>query len=83
MAAFLAGYNAILTPAARGEAPAGLESTGDPLFNRAWTWLGLPCVSLPFGMGPNGLPLAVQLVGQHEREGALLALARWAEARLE
>jgi Asp-tRNA(Asn)/Glu-tRNA(Gln) amidotransferase A subunit family amidase len=82
MMAFFADYDVILTPAARGEAPAGLASTGDPLFNRAWTWLGLPCMALPFEKGPHGLPLAVQLVGQPERDAALLALARWVETRL-
>jgi amidase len=82
MATFFANYDAILTPAARGEAPAGLESTGDPIFNRAWTWLGIPCVSLPFGKGAKGLPLAVQLVGRHKEAAALLALAQWAEQRL-
>ena len=43
----LAGVDAILTPAARGEAPLGLDSTGDPLFCRAWTLIGTPAVSVP------------------------------------
>jgi len=53
----------ILTPSAVGSAPEGLDATGDPLFNRIWTLLGLPCASLPIGRGDRGLPLAVQVVG--------------------
>ena len=34
---FFAGYDVILTPAAPGEAPAGLGYTGNPVFNRMWT----------------------------------------------
>ena len=57
----------LLAPAARGEAPAGLGYTGDPIFNRFWTLLGTPCIALPFNTGPFGLPLSVQLVGPHGR----------------
>ena len=67
----------LLTPAAPSEAPASLASTGDPVFNRAWTLLGVPCVTLPFGKGPHGLPLAVQLVGRREADMPLLAWAGW------
>jgi len=72
----------LLTPAAPSEAPASLASTGDPVFNRAWTLLGVPCVTLPLGKGPHGLPLAVQLVGQHEADMPLLARADWVAKRL-
>ncbi len=67
----------LLTPAAPGEAPRGLEATGDPLFNRVWTLLGTPCLSLPAGRGPAGLPLAVQLVGPSDGDAGLLAAAAW------
>ena len=72
----------LLTPAAASEAPASLASTGDPVFNRAWTLLGVPCVTLPFGKGPHGLPLAVQLIGQHEADMPLVAWAVWVARRL-
>jgi amidase len=62
----------ILTPAAPGEAPRGLDATGDPLFNRIWTLLGLPCAALPIGVGPNGLPLAIQAVGPAGRDELLV-----------
>ena len=70
-------YDAILTPAVDGTAPAGLESTGEPTFCTLWTMLGLPSVSLPLLLGANGLPLGVQLVGPRHGDGRLLRTARW------
>ena len=72
----------ILTPAAPGEAPQGLGATGDPLFSRAWTLLGMPCISVPFGTGAQGLPLSVQLVGRRRTDRRLLAAAHWVQTRL-
>ncbi len=76
--AFFKDYDAILTPSAPGEAPEGLQSTGHPEFNRLWTFLGTPCVNLPVGLGPNGLPVGLQLVGARGKDRELLALADWA-----
>jgi Asp-tRNA(Asn)/Glu-tRNA(Gln) amidotransferase A subunit family amidase len=53
----------LLAPSTIGEAPRGLDATGDPLFNRVWTLLHTPCVHLPFTQGPNGLPVGLQVVG--------------------
>ncbi|HET8540371.1 MAG TPA: amidase [Anaeromyxobacter sp.] len=75
-----ARYDALLTPAAPGEAPVGLESTGDPAFARIWTLLGTPCASLPRARGPSGLPLGVQVVGAPGRDGALAAVCAWIAA---
>ncbi|MEO8718174.1 MAG: amidase [Burkholderiales bacterium] len=72
----------LLTPSATGEAPRSLETTGDPVFNRAWTLFGVPCVTVPFGKGAHGLPLGVQLVGPFEGDSALLGWAHWAAAAL-
>lgn len=71
-----------LTAPATGEAPAGLESTGDPVFNWLWTLLHLPCLTVPWGQGPSGLPLGVQLVGRPRSAARLLAAGRWVEAAL-
>jgi Asp-tRNA(Asn)/Glu-tRNA(Gln) amidotransferase A subunit family amidase len=67
----------LITPAAVGEAPEGLDSTGDPRFARLWTLLGLPTVSVPGITGPTGLPIGVQLVGRRNRDAELLACATW------
>jgi amidase len=72
------GYDLLLTPSARGEAPQGLASTGDSLFNRVWTMLGVPCITLPCRSGPQGLPLGIQLVSAIDQDTALLAHAQWA-----
>lgn len=65
-----------ITPAATGPAPAGLDSTGDPVMNLPWTFAGLPAVNVPAGTGESGLPLGVQLVGGWYGDEALLL---WAE----
>jgi Asp-tRNA(Asn)/Glu-tRNA(Gln) amidotransferase A subunit family amidase len=75
-------FDILLAPSARGEAPAGLGHTGDPIFNRFWTFLGPPCIALPFNTGPFGLPLSVQIVGPHRSDDQLIAWARWAEQKL-
>ncbi|HKH95183.1 MAG TPA: amidase [Beijerinckiaceae bacterium] len=77
-----ADTDAILAPSAPGEAPAGLEWTGDPRFNAVWTLAWTPCITLPVGAGPGGLPLGIQLVGRRNRDAALLDTAAWVEARL-
>jgi Asp-tRNA(Asn)/Glu-tRNA(Gln) amidotransferase A subunit family amidase len=82
MSGVLGEVDLLLTPSAPGEAPAGLTSTGDPIFNRVVTVLGLPAISLPAGVGPSGLPLGVQLVGARRGEAALLAAAAWIEPRI-
>lgn len=72
----------LITPAAPGEAPAGLAYTGDACFNFLWTFLGVPCVSVPAGVGPGGLPLGVQIVGRRDDDAAALAWAAWVQAAL-
>jgi Asp-tRNA(Asn)/Glu-tRNA(Gln) amidotransferase A subunit family amidase len=70
-------YDALLTPAASGTAPAGLESTGDPAHCALWTYCGMPSLSVPLMEGANGLPLGVQLVGPRHGDARLLRTARW------
>jgi aspartyl-tRNA(Asn)/glutamyl-tRNA(Gln) amidotransferase subunit A len=69
--------DAILTPAAPGVAPAGHESTGDPIFNGLWTLAGTPAVTLPLFAREDGLPMGVQLVGRRGDDGRLLRTAAW------
>ncbi len=51
--ALFADFDAILTAPAPGEAPLGLSMTGKATFNLLWTYLWMPCVTLPFTKGPN------------------------------
>jgi Asp-tRNA(Asn)/Glu-tRNA(Gln) amidotransferase A subunit family amidase len=76
----VAPFDALLTPSAPGEAPAGLGWTGDPVFNSLWTLLHVPCVTVPAGEGPNGLPLGVQVVAGFGQDRAALAWAEWVRA---
>ncbi|HEY54223.1 MAG TPA: amidase [Caldilineae bacterium] len=65
-----------ICPAAPGPAPEGIGSTGDPVMNLPWTYLGLPAVTLPAGFTRNGLPLGLQMVGKWMEDEKLLG---WAE----
>ncbi|MGE3839964.1 MAG: amidase [Vicinamibacterales bacterium] len=69
------GCDALLVPAAPGEAPVGFASTGDPVMNRVWTLLHTPCVTVPVLDGPNGLPVGVQVVAAVGRDEHALAIA--------
>jgi Asp-tRNA(Asn)/Glu-tRNA(Gln) amidotransferase A subunit family amidase len=80
--AFFGPCDAILVPAAPGEAPPGLGHTGNPIFNRMWTLLGVPCVTLPARWAENGLPTGVQLVGRVRDDARLMAGAAFLERAL-
>jgi Asp-tRNA(Asn)/Glu-tRNA(Gln) amidotransferase A subunit family amidase len=75
-------YDAILTPAAPGPAPKGLDATGDPAFCTLWTLCGMPAISLPLMQAKNGLPIGVQLVGPRGGDARLLRTARWLTEKL-
>jgi Asp-tRNA(Asn)/Glu-tRNA(Gln) amidotransferase A subunit family amidase len=75
-------HDVLLAPSTMGEAPAGTGATGDPLFCRGWTLLGLPCVHLPFAQGNHGLPVGLQLVGRAGDDQRLLAASQWCWERL-
>ncbi len=70
-------FDAILTPAAPGSAPAGLTSTGDPAFCTLWTLCGMPAITLPLLTASNGMPIGVQLVGRPGNDARLLRTAQW------
>ncbi len=86
MDTLLADDELMLTLPAAGEAPVGLASTGSAAFNRLWTMLGVPAITLPAGRGARGLPLGVQLVARNNRaagaEAQMLAHARWVQGAL-
>ena len=65
----------ILTPSSRGEAPAGLHSTGEDVFNRMWTLLHAPNIGIPACFAPSGLPVGVTLITGRLTDARLLAIA--------
>ena len=72
----LARYDAVLCLSSAGPAPEGFKTTGSAIFNGLWTYLGVPCVSLP-KLIVRGMPMGVQLVGMAGDEGRLLRTAKW------
>lgn len=79
----LGACDVLLAPAATGEAPKGLDWTGDPVMNQVWTFLHGPLVSLPSGLnGPAGLPLGLQACGRLDDDARTLAAAHWMHQRL-
>lgn len=72
-----ARFDVLMTPTTPTPAPAGLGSTGDPLFQSPWTSAGLPTITLPCGLSASGLPLGIQLIAPPFAECSLLAAAAW------
>jgi Asp-tRNA(Asn)/Glu-tRNA(Gln) amidotransferase A subunit family amidase len=68
----------LAVPATTGPAPSA-ETTGDPVFNSPWSFLGLPVVSLPIDWTSDGMPLSVQLAGERMTEDELLRRAEIVE----
>ncbi len=79
---FLRDYDALVTPPARGEAPATLTNTGDPVFCTLWTLCGAPAITIPSGLGPQGLPLGLQIVGALHEDAGLLTVAQWCAEKI-
>ena len=72
-------YHGVLTPSSPGVAPKGLKSTGTAEFNKVWSYLGTPCISLPLLEGENNLPLGIQMIGDRYDDHRFLGVARWLE----
>jgi Asp-tRNA(Asn)/Glu-tRNA(Gln) amidotransferase A subunit family amidase len=83
LAVLFSDIDILLTPSAPGEAPEGLGATGDPVFNRMWTLLHAPCISVPGLTGPAGLPVGVQVVGAPGSDAQTLAAAAVVERALD
>ncbi|HAA91479.1 MAG: hypothetical protein CMM48_18255 [Rhodospirillaceae bacterium] len=71
----LADYDAVLCPAAPGEALEGHSRTGSAIFNSLWTMLGTPAVTLPLWTGPQGLPMGMQLIAGRTKDRQLFDVA--------
>ncbi len=76
-------YHGVLSPSSPGVAPKGLKSTGTAEFNKVWSYLGTPCISLPLLEGENNLPLGVQLIGNKYDDHRFLGVAKWLERECE
>ena len=75
-------HEAIATVPAPGEAPEGLASTGDAVFDSLWTQAAMPAVTIPTGRGLRGLPLGFQVVGRYREDEHALRVAAWCESTL-
>ena len=73
----MAPYDVLLTASAAGEAPMGLQPTGDASFCALWTAAYVPALTLPVFTGPQGLPVGAQVIGKRHEDRAFFATARW------
>ncbi|NCF29045.1 MAG: amidase [Gammaproteobacteria bacterium] len=71
------GVDVLLCPSSQGQAPEGLGTTGDPIFNRMGTALRAPCVNIPGLSGRSGLPVGVQVMGRMKDDRRTLAVGNW------
>ena len=68
-----------MSPSSPGVAPKGLKSTGTAEFNKVWSYLGPPCISLPLLQGEGNMPLGVKLIGAKYDDHRFLGVANWLE----
>jgi Asp-tRNA(Asn)/Glu-tRNA(Gln) amidotransferase A subunit family amidase len=78
----LGDLDVLVAPAATGEAPKGLASTGDVAMNVVWTLLYVPCVAVPAAKSESGMPLGLQVIGRIGDDARTLACAKWIAAKL-
>jgi len=70
-------YDVLICPSATGEAPRGLNSTGDPVFGLTWTLMHVPAITIPVFTGPAGLPIGLQVTGPCGSDARTLVAAEW------
>ncbi len=75
-------HDILLGAATTGEAPKGHAATGSAAFNRSWTLMHVPCITVPAGTGPNGLPVGIQIIARRGGDARALAAAEWVEGIL-
>ena len=73
-------FDVIMAAPAPGEAPKGLDFTGNPIFCSLWTFIGTPAIALPINRSSNKLPLGIQLIGNYREDEKLLSIAAFAES---
>ena len=82
LAEVFARCDVLITPSAAGEAVADLTSVSNSAFNRIWTLMHGPALSLPAYTGPAGMPVGLQVVGPTGSDDRTIALARWISDRV-
>ena len=55
----------LLTPNSTGVPPKVEEGTGDPIFNRLWSLLGVPAINVPGLKSREGFPIAIQVIARY------------------
>lgn len=75
-------FDVLVTAASTGEAPIGLDTTGDASMCIIWTAMYTPAISLPALHGQNGLPLGLQVIGKRHADLAALGAASWIDSAL-
>jgi amidase len=75
-------YDALLTPSLAGEAPVGLTEVRTATFNRLWTHMYTPAVSLPLFEGPNAMPVCIQIIARRDTDDRALVIAQAIDASL-
>jgi aspartyl-tRNA(Asn)/glutamyl-tRNA(Gln) amidotransferase subunit A len=81
-ATLLAGHDALIMPSTHTTAAVTLATTGTPHFQAPWSLARLPVVSIPCGVGTDGMPTGIQLIGRADDEAELLRMAAWCEQAL-
>ena len=78
----MGGCDVLIAPSAAGEAPEGYTNTGPPVFNQIWSYMWTPTVTVPAHLGPNGLPVGIQVCGRIGDDPLTLSAAHWIHQRL-
>jgi len=73
----MAPFDVVLTACSTGEAPVGLNTTGNAKLALIWTTMHVPAISIPVFRGPAGMPMGAYVVGKRNCDRDLLAFAHW------
>jgi Asp-tRNA(Asn)/Glu-tRNA(Gln) amidotransferase A subunit family amidase len=76
IAEMFAHCDILITPSTAGEAIADVVSVSNSAFNRIWTLMHVPCVTIPAFTGPNGMPVGLQVIGPVGSDGHMIALSQ-------
>jgi Asp-tRNA(Asn)/Glu-tRNA(Gln) amidotransferase A subunit family amidase len=80
---YFAEVDVVISPSAPGEAPATRDTTGDSKFNRLWTLLGTPCLTIPVARGGRNLPVGIQVICRFGADEQVISVAKALEKLLQ